>query len=305
VLPVASLVLAVVFVGAGPVRSGAALGALLGLTAANLYFFPGIYYQFRSDIQSMSERETRQRFLQDAVGERALIDRINRELPHARVLMDPDRAQGATLAGKPLYVNWYATAQNIRFEAVKSEADVAALLKEWAVDFVILNTADTSTSSKPRWHLREHLSRNAAPIARSGTMVLYGTGVATSAYVKAFDLQTALAAGAKEPVLLIQPTGGAVGATPTPLALSVVPLQGSQAVRYSAKFTCADKAGYWIAQLNFDRSDPYYRLVPCAPGETQFSESVPVPLGARSAVLYATSRDTPTVTATQITVEVR
>ena len=57
-----------------------------------------------------------------------------------------------------------------------------------------------------------------------------------------------------------------------------------------------------MAQINWDNSAPYYRLVSCQSNNITFSEVIAVPPGATQGAIYFTSRDTSSIILTNLTI---
>ncbi|WP_217284438.1 hypothetical protein, partial [Herbaspirillum sp. B65] len=62
--------------------------------------------------------------------------------------------------------------------------------------------------------------------------------------------------------------------------------------------------GYFVAQINWDKGAPYYRLVACETKSVTFVEAIPIPIGANQGSIYVTSRETGAIQVRNLSVEV-
>lgn len=308
ILPLASLAIGALFVpgswtaaGAGAFRTFAAF--CVGL---NLFFLPGISYIFGTPPQAVYGATGKARSAEDMMPAKALVDALNVQAPGESVLFPADTPLGASLKAEPLYVNWYASGRQARFAAIHDEADVGAFLRGENAKHVVVDTNDASKPGEPAWLLHAWLTHNALPELISHNYISYAVQAAAPAYHAIFDLQQAILGTPKiltpDGSAALIPSGG-LKAGPTPLMIARAPTNWARIMRYHAQFQCASAGGYFIAQVNWDRGAPYYRLVRCADGPVEFEEAFPIPGGASLGTIIATSRETSAVTVSRLTLE--
>ena len=97
---------------------------------------------------------------------------------------------------------------------------------------------------------------------------------------------------------------GEFQATEKPLQLVTIQTRRATQARYRVDYTCPSEKGYFIAQINWDKGPVYYRLIECKAQKSSFIETVPIPLGASSGAIYATTRDTPQARIEHLTLEI-
>lgn len=267
----------------------------------NLYFYPGIVWLFQLPASSAYNAEERAALIESYAPVRALNSYLNEQAPGSRVLYPEETPHGATLNGEPVYVTWYSPSVLARASLIRTEADVATFLEEEQIDFVITYTADGSKPGSAKWLLREYLSHAGFPEQQIGEYFLYRVldhdilyqpvpGTVAEPGSRADRLPVSLATD--------------VVATELPLLLTTVSTGAARSARYRVDFRCAENAGYFIAQLNWDVGAPYYRLVPCTGDVVNFVESFPVPAGAAQADVYVTAWGTGEVTVNSLTIEI-
>ena len=66
----------------------------------------------------------------------------------------------------------------------------------------------------------------------------------------------------------------------------------------------SENNGYFVAQINWDKGAPYYRLVACEAKSVTFFEAIPIPIGASQGSIYVTSRETSSIQVKNIILEV-
>jgi len=304
VLPLASVMMASLF---GPRTSATkflAYGLLVACLVFNLYFFPGIWWMFAEPLQDVATKAGRRDSVAVFAPEQLLLGRINVGLPGARVLF-PGRPYGATLAGTPLYVNWYVPARAARFDALQTDEQVGSFLRDERVGFVLMDLADQIPPGDPRWLLRDNLARFGHPMQEVGNMVAYQVGDRPVPYETVFDLETLLQTGPLPAGIVRSPSTGAVQATVVPAVIATIPTHGATTLRYRARYACPITQGTFIAQVNWDVGVPYYHHIPCFDRVTSFAESVPIPIGAREGYVFITTRDVEHAEISALTVEMR
>lgn len=314
VMPLASAALGALFLRARRrTRSGQVLGApvvagaLLVFTIANLYFLPGISWNFETPAGALYGEQQKLRFVEKRTPEYLFNMQLNRDDPGARVLFASTRPAGATLSGTPVYINWYAPAIQASVEAIASPAQLSAFLKEQRIRYVYWNLAEPIDAKKTFSSLlAAHLSRHGVPLQLKENMVMYRLLDMQVDYASAVDISDFRPFGAEA-----AKRGGRLAPDGTLLvsalsfAVQDFPTGAAQSARYAVKLGCPNKRGSLIAQINWSQGAPYYRLVHCNQDTIEMAESVPVPPGAERGVLFLTSRDTDYLQVQQVSVSLR
>ena len=314
VMPLASAALGALFLRARRrTRSGQVLGrpvvagALLVCAIANLYFLPGISWNFETPAGSLYGEQQKLRFVEKRMPEYLFNMQLNRDDPGARVLFASTRPAGATLSGTPVYTNWYAPAIQASVDAIASPAQLSAFLKEQRIRYVYWNLAEPIDAQKTFSSvLAAHLSRHGVPLQLKENMVMYRLLDMPVDYASVVDISDFRPFGAEA-----AKRGGKLAPDGTLLvsalsfAVQDFPTGAAQSARYAVKLACPDKRGSLIAQINWSQGAPYYRLVHCNQDIIEMAESVPVPPGAERGVLFLTSRDTDYLQVRQVSVSLR
>lgn len=303
VMPLAVAVMGALFVGQS--RYFRAIFSVLALTciAMNLYSFRGISWTMQNTAQTAYTEAGRERLVDLYAPAVKLNKKIAQIAPGARVLYPMETTYGATLHGTPLYVNWYTPARTAAFRAMENDADVADFLAAQKVDFVIVNQGDAETRAFP-WIsvtlLREHLARYGKVIDQSGPLTLYRVGAERVNYHEGFSLHTA---PAMPPTDEVRNSAGEIETTSQAIALPTFATGAASQARYTVRLRCMTDKGSFVAQVNWDSGDPYYRLVACHTGSVIFSEALFVPINARLGQPYITIRDGASVVVEDLHVE--
>ena len=229
-------------------------------------------------------------------------NRVNYLAPGSRVLYPRDTPYGALLHGIPLYRNWYQPFRAKIFEAATDSSALKSVLLQEHVDFVIMDFSPTASDLDSS--LRGFLSDFGHVEATSRQFTLYSVRDTPLNYANVFSFpaQTAHQTGDDDrvpPAALQRTTASTRGRV-----LAVFPTNRTKQARYQATFSCPSPQGYFIAQINWNRGDPYYRLVPCQSGPVAYVESISIPIGASSGTLYISSRDIPSIEIRSISVDV-
>ena len=303
VMPLAVAVMGALFVGQR--RYLRAVFAVLALAciAMNLYSFRGISWIMQNTAQTAYTEAGRERLVNLYAPAVKLNKKIAQIAPGARVLYPMETTYGAALHGTPLYVNWYTPARTAAYRAMKTEADVANFLAAEKVDFIIVNQGDAETRVYP-WIsvtlLREYLARYGKVIDQSGPLTLYRVGAEPVNYHDGFSLDAAQATPSPG---VARNSAGEIEATSQAISLPTFTTGAASQARYTVRLRCATDKGSFIAQVNWDSGDPYYRLVACHAGSLTFSEALFVPTNARLGQPYITIRDGASVVVEDLHVE--
>lgn len=256
--------------------------------ALNLYAFRGISWLMQGAAQSAYTAEGSDRLSTTFAPAVKLNDKINSIAPGARVLYPMETPYGATLHGLPLYVNWYTPRRAAQFGAIKNVQGVAEFLASEKVEFVITNQANTETGATPAALLREYLASYGRAIDQSGPLVLYRVGTEKLRYHDGFSLQKELATVRTNDAEHSKRT---IEANSQPKSFNWFSTDVANQMKYTVQLHCASNKGFFVAQVNWDSGNPYYRLIACRAESFTFSEAVVVPVGARQGQPYITTRD--------------
>jgi hypothetical protein len=293
VMPLAILAIGGLLAAASATAVGAwsiRLSALLCIVL-NLFFYPGISWEFMIAPQRGYTESGRRGVIAEANPAKVLVEDINTRDQGARVLFPQDSPFGAALRGEPLYVNWYAPLRQARYQALRSEADVNGFMKAERISWVIWDTGPATKPGEPAALLGAWLNERAVPEKAAGGYVSYAVLDGPPAYHTVFDLGRTPAAGTS----LAKDAEAKV--------IGEVALNDARIMRYRVQVRCADPRGAFVAQINFDRGGAYYRLVHCDTGPVEYEEAFPLPARAMKGQVYASFRNSPGGIVTGLTVE--
>lgn len=300
VMPIASVLLATLITVRYPKWHAIVLIGVLLCIALNLAFFPRVSGLMHASSQMAYTEAGRNQLIKRYAPVAELTAKVNRIAPSSRVLYPQNTPYGATLHGKPLYVNWYSPSRASRFRAIRDARDMKNFLLEDQVNFVIFNPYDGDTRGTQDTLLREHLARSGIALAQQGSYILYRLSHTDLQYRDVFNLSPSTG---ERPLSLPISKDGLTATIEPRLLASLSTLSLTQA-RYNVRFRCESNSGYFIAQINWDTGTPYYHLVPCRERSQSFIEAVPIPTGATQGWVYVTTRDTPTAQIEEIKIEV-
>lgn len=302
VLPLAGISIAALLTTQNGLVAYCVRGLTLGCICLNIFFFPGINWMFGTPPQNLFSEGGKRDFIARMVPEMAAIERLNQDVPGARVLF-VQQPFGATLNGTPLYVEWYAPSRSQRFGEIGSTEDVVQFIKDEKVQFVVWSLSDASPSGSPKSLLREYLSRQAYPLLQKNGTVLYSPTGGELKFREAFSYRRPPEGSETLPAVASTPFVDPMQATKESKIISTLDTAGSIAARYSVSFKCHSAQGSFVARLSWNVGEIYYRLVPCEGNNTEFSESVPIPLGATKGDLNIEVRDVESAQISRLTIE--
>lgn len=292
VMPIAGVVMAALFIGKHHWRRMVFAAVALLCIGLNITYFTQISWMMVTPAQAAYPQAGKVQLSRLFAPAAQLTAEVNRLAPGSRVLYSPDAPYGATLHGRPLYLNWYAPARATRFEAAEDAQAMADFLTKEKVDFAIMNMAIEHAPGTPLALLRGHLTQYAVPRVQEGPFTLFQLADTPVPYREAFDLLSAVHQQPGAPELLLPASEAGVEATPQPQILATIPTQRASQARYRVRLSCPSDTGSFIAQINWDKGAPYYRLVACHAQDFSFTETIAIPPGARKGLLYVTARDT-------------
>lgn len=304
-MPMAVILMAALFVGKNRYLQAFALVAALACTVANLWFFPKASWTMRSPAQAAYWQQGKEELVRLHVPVVHLTQEVNRLAPGSRVLYPPELPQGATLHGTPVYATWYSPFRERRFLLLADAEGMRRFLDDEKLDFALLNMGTPKPYTTPVRLLREHLAQYGTVVAQQGALILYRLGDVPLLYRQVFDLRAAMREPAETTPLLLPASPAGVEALPQPRVLAKLDTGRASQLRYSARLRCPSAQGVFVAQINWDQGDPYYRLVDCQAQDFSFVEAAAIPYGARQGWLYLDARDAGTVVVEELSVDVR
>ena len=289
VMPIAAVVLASLFV-----QRHASLKVIAYFLAAscitfNLLAFPSISWMMRLPASVAYSSSGKVELLRLYAPAALLTTLVNKLAPNSRVLYPASAPHGATLNGVPLYVNWYSPKRELRMNGLKDKESMAQFLDQERVDYVIFDLTVPSVLNSPESILQNYLSMFGLVVAREGNVLLYKLSKSQVTYSPVFDLQSIIV---KNTADFLKPHfASSVVATSKSQVLAVIPVIGAEQARYTVELSCTVNVGSFVAQINWDKGAPYYRLVNCQSQDVFFTEAIPVPAEATKGEIYVTARD--------------
>ena len=277
--------------GMGNFRSNVIRGLIVVIAAANFAYGPGISTYLRWPNADLVSDIQRQAIVESIIPEKIINAKLAAIKPHPTIIYDEERAFGATLAGQPVYHNWYSPRWNNVAWDSKLANPFQTIFEESKADFALSNMGNIY-SEKEKWrHLRHRaVMQFGVPILRVGPVQAYrivSTPVAYTPIITISDFRVPYPMVEIPATLKVDlETGSLLAPFPT-AQIAVAELDHAKAVRYSTRIRCTDVDGYWVAQVNWDVGPSYYRLIACDGQSVDFRESVSVPEGATKAFLYA------------------
>lgn len=281
IMPVAGALIGVLFIRVSRSVVGLVLTVAACAMFGNLFAFTGISWLMSKPVSLATTDSDKSALIAQYAPVADLSDRVSAIAPGARVLYPYEAPYGARLDGTPIYVNWYAPARARRFYSVRSVSGMRSYLAQEQIDFVILGAVDPQVEITAAQLLREHLALYGMAVAQQGGYTLYRIGDAELGYRAAFRLEGLETHHRAQDGLM---------ATPTPRPLANFSSERAQQARYSVRFECFSPLDSFIAQINWDKGEPYYRLVSCRAGNIRFSEAIPIPIGAKRGTVYISVR---------------
>jgi hypothetical protein len=298
IAPLATLAIAALLIPAkGGVEAPSARVFIALCIALNLFFYPGVswIYSATSPQRAFNDKG-KARVEADLSPAKSLVDGLNTEGNRDAVLFPEQAPFGSGLQAKAVYVNWYAPEHEAAYQAIHSVAEAQAFLVRWNVKHVIVDKAQAAIPGAPADLLRAYLDQSAVPIADLGGFTRYDLFDAEPIYRPLIDLKQL--AVANSDLLDLTPIGAAQLRSSEGFTVTEQPLRVAHAItnwarimRYRARFRCK-APGQFIAQVNWDKGPPFYRLVTCDIGFRDYEDTFSVPAGALHATLYATVHGT-------------
>lgn len=298
ILPLASVMIGLLFLGSRSwnknyLYHNVTTFVLMMFAAVNLFFLPGISWYFNIPTQEAFTESGRQKILARLAPEQLLNKEINQYAPGISVLYEPSRPYGATLLKSPTYVNWYAPAVEEKKKLIRTPDEMKKFLQDENIKYVYWNLSmPFDVNDTYRYFLRKHINIFGIPELIVGTTVAYRLKEYPEIYRKVLHINDF-----NKYNTLINENGatisksGAILVGSVPLMLQKFDIGMASSFRYSVEIECPIDGAVFVAQINWNIGDPYYRLVNCNKNIIKFSESAPVPVVATEGLLYLTSRD--------------
>jgi hypothetical protein len=302
VMPLGVVFLGILFVQEKSVLRKIASLLAIGCITANLIFFTRVSWMMNSPASIAFNRDGKETLISLYAPVGLLTDRVNQLAPGSRVLYPPSTPYGATLHGSPLYLNWYQPFRDKAFGLLNDDDDLRDFLLKEKVDFAILMMSAASNSRDV--FLREYMSQYGYVEGQADNALLYRISNIPVQYQAVFTLRETEAIPSKRMDFLFPMTGQDVVATEDGKVLAVIPTHRARQARYTAEFSCPSNVGYFVAQINWDKGAPYYRLVACDTKIATFVEAIPIPVGSSQGSIFVTSRETSSIQVKNISVEV-
>lgn len=288
VVPLASVIVgALLYKTANPSRTfDLAMRCVFGFfIITNLFFLPGVTWFFSSPAQLAYTSQGKLALTETIAPSKSLTAFISKDANNPSVLYDPNATLGATLLGKPIYVNWYAPKQREEYDEIKTQADVLNLLERKKIDYVVWDSTLSVTKAN-RNAMLQVLTTHGQPVSQAGPLIAYKISKDEVAYKPFFNIHTQQAAMGSS-----TQTQQSLIADPTPRVIATIDIGSAQSAKYNVTFQCTDASGSFIAQINWNVLPVYYKLIPCVKGQVNFTETLPIPQGATSGNVYITARD--------------
>lgn len=251
----------------------------------NLFFLPGVTWFFSSPAQIAYTSQGKLALTETIAPSKSLTAFISKDANNPSVLYDPNATLGATLLGKPIYVNWYAPKQREEYDEIKTQEDVLNLLERKKIDYVVWDST-LSVTKVNRNAMLGVLTTHGQPVSQAGPLIAYKMSKDEVAYKPFFNIHTQQAAIGSS-----TQTKQSLIADPTPRVIATIDIGSARSAKYNVTFQCTDASGSFIAQINWNVLPVYYKLIPCVKGQVNFTETLPIPQGATSGNIYITARD--------------
>lgn len=259
--------------------------------ALNLFYFPKISWMMNSPPSAAFTQEGKKNLIRTYAPVASITNKINHLAPGSRVLYPSQISFGSTLVGEPLYINWYSPSRSARAASLKDIGAIGQFLSREKVDLIISSLADTRTSVEPEVLLREYLAQYSSVLAQEGQYLLHRIREKPVLYHDVVNLRKTVEQ-IENVGSVSQNSTQSILASGEPKIVATFQTHRADQARYKILFSCPSSDGFFVAQINWDKGSPYYRLVACQTKGASFMEALPIPLGASQGVVYITARDT-------------
>lgn len=279
-------------------------GAFLGFAAINLAFLPSISGFFEVPAYRYYTEAGKEAVTRSMGPAKTLTEEVNRRFPGARVFYDSQALAGATLDGSPVYAIWHSPAREARVNAWRSTADVADFIRSEGIDLIVWDQ-QPPLERESRALLLAYLSQHGYPERQVGTKVLYRILDAEPSYRLAFRAEPRDPRDLPPAGFSLDPDarGDLLSVHGDARVIATIDIGRASVARYSATFRCPNGAGLFTAQINWNVGPPYIRLVRCNSEPVEFSEVVPIPLQARTGVVYVLLHEAPEALVSSLQIE--
>lgn len=257
-------------------------GVFIFFIATNIFFLPGIAWYFSIPAQLSYTKQGKAMVTETVAPSKSITTYLSKYAKNPSVLYDPSSSLGATLLGKPVYLNWYSPKQVDEYNQIQTKADISHLLERNNIEYVVWDSTQ-SAAQKNRKAMHEFLILHGQPIYQAGPIIAYKLSPGEVQYKPFFDIHSDAIAGV--------PATHSLTADITPKVIATITISDARSAKYDVAFECSDSSGSFIAQINWNVLPVYYKLIPCAKGRVNFQETLPIPEGATSGNVYITARD--------------
>jgi len=273
---------------------------LLTTTLLNLYFSKGAIWYLGTPLWEKVSPSKRLAY-EDRLLPEVRANRVMNLLEgtKARVLYDPHRPYGATLAGLPLYATWHNPLLYRALVSSETAGEMGELVSRNRISHVMWDAAGAWGNSpvNDRWQraVADYLFIHGNPVLQVGTTEVYRTGSSTWPASLLFDISrpqdvTRIAGGDDKPEvavpLLVDNRSRAFTAT--------VSIAEKRLLKVVATISCA-QSGLFLIQILWDdpKAIPHYRPVTCkANDRADIVDIVPVPSSVSRMILYFRTHET-------------
>lgn len=258
-------------------------GVFIFFIATNIFFLPGITWYFSNPTQLSYTQQGKAIVTETIAPSKSITTYLSKHAKNPTVLYDPNASLGATLLGKPIYLNWYSPKQVDEYNQIKTKADIISLLERNNIEYVVWDSTQAAIQIN-RKEMLEFLTLHGQPIYQAGPLIAYKLSAGEVQYKPFFDIHNdALNTGATATNSLMADT--------TPKVIATIAISNARSAKYDVAFECSNSSGSFIAQINWNVFPVYYKLIPCVEGRVNFTETLPIPEGATSGNIYITTRD--------------
>lgn len=299
ILPLASVLMLTLLIG----NSGKLVAekltrySLVGFIWINLFFLPGVSWNFNLSPFLFVNAQAKETFAAGAAPEIRLNKDINSINKNAKVLFDLARPYGATLAGTPFYNAWYSPTYSKEIMSWADKEGVKSSVENWKIDYVYWNNAvPFSQKNTTRNLLGAYLNEYGYAELQVGPIVAFRVADKPVEYfprlsfesfnsLSGFDIKGAPLITERSQIEL----------HPGDVLTHSLSVRSYGQFKYHVEFECASPADAFIAQVNWNLGEPYYKLVECSNDKVIFEEVGLIPQGAATATLYLSHRGSNTV----------
>lgn len=267
----------------GQIASGVAsrvrfVGAtlLLGtITCFNLIVSPSAAWYMGDGWLSLFYRDGKQSFLVENNPEVMLNERLSLSgYGHEKILFDPGHPAFSTLWGTSYAQSSYMPLLAERMAATKSMSELTGILRELGITTIYWDLSRIyEDSNSYTAKLGPIVSTYGIPVVQVGQTIAYK--------FMSSPVQKKLIVDFNPPTLSEFDRGVRVPQSPAGLTVNAVDsamanlsVGDAKQVAYQIDFKCASENEIFVAQINWQDAQPYYRLVKCTAHDQEFTENI-------------------------------